>query len=114
MALNKRGNSYAHIDDRVAWGHFSEDGKSLIQSYQAQEEGIRLRGLNLGLQDDGSVLVNALLIHGIELFNEQSIEDGFTRAQNEAKRIVAYLKDKKVPGFEECNLWWSGSKALHS
>ena len=98
--VKKRGDSYAHVDDRVAWGHFAEDGKSLIQSYQAQEEGIRLRGLNLGLQDDGSVLVNALLIHGIELFDEQSIEDGFTRAENEAKRIVPYLKDKKVPGFE--------------
>ena len=98
--IKKRGNSYAHVDDRVAWGHFAEDGKSLIQSYQAQEEGIRLRGLNLGLQDDGSVLVNALLIHGIELFDEQSIEDGFTRAQKEAEKIVTYLKDTKVPGFE--------------
>ncbi len=98
--IKEKGDSYAHVDDRVAWGHFAENGKSLIQSYQAQEEGIRLRGLNLGLQDDGSVLVNALLIHGIELFDEQSIEHGFTRAQNEAKRIVDYLKDKRVPGFE--------------
>ncbi len=98
--IKKRGSNYAYVDDRVAWGHFPEDGKSLIQSYQAQEKGIRLRGLNLGLQDDGSVLVNALLIHGITLFDKQSMQDGFARAQNEAKRIVIYLKNKGIPGFE--------------
>ncbi len=100
VGIKKRGYSYAHIDDRVAWGHFAEDGKSLIQSYQAQEEGLRLRGLNLGLQDDGSVLVNALLIHGIELFDEQSMAEGKARAQKEAKRIVTYLQNKEIPGFE--------------
>lgn len=99
--IEERGDGYAHIDDRVAWGHFSKDGQSLIKRYQAQEEGIRLRGLNLGLQNDGSVLVNALLIHGIELFNEQSIIEGTARAQREAQKIVAYLKTEDIPGFEQ-------------
>ena len=98
--IKKRGSSYAHVDDRVAWGHFAEDGKSLIQSYQAQEQGIRLRGLNLGLQDDGSVLVNALLIHDIDLENQESIELGIARAESEAQKIVTYLKAKEVPGFD--------------
>ncbi len=97
--INQRGISYAEVNDRVAWGHFAEDGQSLIKRYQAQEDGIRLRGLNLGLQDDGTVLVNALLIHDIDPFDEVSRAEGRARAEREAIRIIDFLKEEGVPGF---------------
>ncbi|MEZ4608592.1 MAG: FAD-dependent oxidoreductase, partial [Deinococcales bacterium] len=100
QGIKARGKDYASVDERVAWGHFSEGGQSLIQRYQAQEEGIRLRGLNLGLQQDGSVLVNALLIHGIEPFAEVSLKEGRARATREAQHIVEFLKTQNLPGFE--------------
>ena len=101
--INQRGDSYAEVNDRVAWGHFAENGQSLIKRYQAQEDGIRLRGLNLGLQDDGTVLVNALLIHDIDPFDKASREEGKARATREAVRIIDFLKQEGVPGFDDAS-----------
>lgn len=93
-AVRERGHSYATIDDRVAWGHFG----GIPARYKPMESGLRLRGLNLGLQDDGSVLVNALLIHGIDPFDPESRAEGRARAQQEAARVVEYLA-AELPGF---------------
>jgi FAD dependent oxidoreductase len=82
----------------VAWGHFG----GYPAKYQALEEGIRLRGLNLGQQDDGTVLVNALLIYGINPYDAASTVDGFAKAEREAPRIIEYLK-QELPGFENAS-----------
>lgn len=94
QGIKDRGRSYASIDDRVAWGHFA----GYPASYQPLEPGLRLRGLNLGLQDDGSVLVNALLIHDIDPFDPNSRAEGRARAEREAPRVIEYLA-REVPGF---------------
>lgn len=96
--IKRRGKDYANVDDWVAWGHFGK----YPANYQAVEEGIRLRGLNLGKQRDGSVLVNALLIYGIDPFDPESVKDGFARAEREAPRIVDYLK-AEIPGFRNAS-----------
>jgi len=92
------GPQYAQMDERAAWGHFGR----YPAAYEAKEPGIRLRGLNLGLQDDGSVLVNALLIYGVTPFDAQSIAEGKARAAREAARVVEYLRE--LPGFEDAHL----------
>ncbi len=92
--IRKRGKAYAEVDNRVAWGHFG----GYPAAYRALEPGIRLRGLNLGRQDDGSVLVNALLIYGIDPFDPDSVAEGRARASREAPRIIAYLQ-QELPGF---------------
>lgn len=89
-----RGPGYAEVDARAAWGHFG----GFPAAYEAQEEGVRLRGLNLGLQADGSVLVNALLVYGVDPFDPASRAEGRARAEREAPRIVAYLR--ALPGLE--------------
>ncbi len=96
--IKRRGKSYASVDDWVAWGHFDK----YPANYQSVEKGIRLRGLNLGRQRDGSVLVNALLIYGIDPFDQASIDDGYARAEREAPRIVDYLK-REIPGFRNAS-----------
>ena len=96
--IKRRGKNYASVDDWVAWGHFDK----YPANYQAVEKGIRLRGLNLGRQADGSVLVNALLIYGIDPFDPESIKDGFARAEREAPRIIDYLK-LEIPGFRNAS-----------
>ena len=93
--VRSRGQSYAVVDDAVAWGHFGGHPAA----YKPQKEGLRLRGLNLGKQADGSVLVNALLIYGVDPFDKASVKDGFERARLEAPRIIDYLRGE-VPGFE--------------
>jgi hypothetical protein len=92
--IRARGHGYASVDNHVAWGHFG----GYPARFEALEEGIRLRGLNMGRQQDGSLLVNALLIHGIDPFDPASVADGKARAEREAPRIIEYLK-AELPGF---------------
>ncbi len=97
--IRARGPGYAAEDDWVAWGHFG----GYPAAYQAEEDGIRLRGLNLGRQEDGSLLVNALLVYGIDPFDPVSLAEGHARAAREAPRIVAYLA-RELEGFENASL----------
>ncbi len=92
--VEARGKIYAEVDAHVAWGHFG----GYPAAYEAQEPGLRLRGLNLGRQDDGSVLVNALLIYDIDFTDPVSVAEGYARAAREAPRVVDYLR-KEIPGF---------------
>jgi FAD dependent oxidoreductase len=96
--IRNKGKDYAVVDTHVAWGHFG----GYPAEYDAVEEGIRLRGLNLGQQDDGTILVNALLIYGITPYDPASIADGFARAERETPRIIEYLK-RELPGFQNAH-----------
>lgn len=89
-----RGRAYAYADDRVAYGHFGGHPAA----YRASDPALRLRGLNLGRQDDGTVLVNALLIYGVDPLDEASRAAARERAAAEVARIVAYLAED-LPGF---------------
>lgn len=89
-----RGRDYAHANERVAYGHFGGHPAA----YRAQNPGLRLRGLNLGRQDDGSVLVNALLIYGVDPLDPASRDEGRARAAAEVEHVVAWLA-RDLPGF---------------
>jgi len=60
-----------YINDTSASGFLS-----ITKKYKPSTPMIRLRGLNLGKQDDGTALVNALLIYGVDGLNQSSIEKG--------------------------------------
>ncbi len=92
--VRERGPEFAQLDRDAAWGHFG----GLPAAYEPEQVGVRLRGLNLGRQRDGSVLVNALLVYGINPFDPESVAEGMRRATLEAPRIVRYLR--VLPGFE--------------
>lgn len=100
--IRARGNTYATTDAHVAWGHFG----GYPARYEAVEPGIRLRGLNMGRQDDGTLLVNALLIHGIDPFDPESVRAGRARGEREAPRMIEYLS-RELPGFE--NAFYAGA-----
>jgi hypothetical protein len=90
----QRGRGYAYADERIAYGHFGGHPAA----YPPSDPALRLRGLNLGRQDDGSVLVNALLIYGLDPFDPESLADGRARAAAEVDAVVAWLA-RDVPGF---------------
>ena len=96
--VRERGREYAVADEYVAWGHFGGHPAA----YTPEEPDLRLRGLNLGRQEDGSALVNALLIYGVNPFDESSVAEGYARAEREAPRIIDYLKTD-LPGFENAS-----------
>ena len=80
-------------------GHFG----GVPAAYQPTQPGMRLRGLNLGRQRDGTVLINALLLYGLDPLDPASLADGRTRALVEGEHIVAYLS-AHVPGFADARL----------
>lgn len=102
VGIRARGGAYASVNEFVAWGHFG----GYPANYVAEEPGIRLRGLNMGRQLDGTLLVNALLIHDIDPFDPESLAEGRARADREAPRIVEYLA-RELPGFQ--NAFHAGS-----
>ena len=93
--VREREPGYAQVNGNAAWGPFG----GVPAAYEAVQAGVRLRGLNLGRQDDGSVLVNALLLYGVDPFDPESVADGLRRGRLEAPRIIKYLRT--LPGFAE-------------
>lgn len=81
-----------------AWG-FSE----ITSKYAPSNERIALRGLNIGRQKDGQVLINALLIFGVDPLSSASRQRAKDIASNELPKVVEFLQ-KNVPGFDDASL----------
>jgi hypothetical protein len=85
---NRETHDGAGCSKHGAWG-FSPITDNYIPSDPRR---FKLRGLNLALQDDGSVLVNALLIYGVDGTNPKAIAQAHAQASLEVKRVVTYLQ----------------------
>jgi len=70
---------------------------------QSSEKGIMLRGLNVGRQSDGSVLINGLLVFNVDGTSQDSIQDGTRRAKEQLPLVVDYLRHT-FPAFREAHL----------
>ncbi len=99
QAVKERGGSYAHVRDNVVWGPFG----GYPAAYRPTRPGLRMRGLNLGRESDGTVLVNALLVYGANPLDPASLAAARARAAAEVPAIVRYL-DAGVPGFQHARL----------
>lgn len=97
--VRARGRTYANVKNTVAWGHFGGSPAAYVPAVP----GVRLRGLNLGLQDDGTVLVNALLLYDLDPLDPLSRAAGRQLGLREGEHMVAYLREH-VPGFENALL----------
>ncbi|MEK3883001.1 FAD-dependent oxidoreductase [Paenibacillus sp. PL2-23] len=84
-SLGKRKDT--GMDKMSAWGF--PDAKL----YESSDPGrVALRGLNIGRQNDGTVLVNAMQLFGVDPLDPKSREQGMELGRKEAPRIVKYLK----------------------
>lgn len=70
---------------------------------------MRLRGFNAARQDNGNVLVNALIIFGVDAMSEESKAEGIARAQKELEYIVPYVQQNFI-GFENAQLVGTASQ----
>jgi len=77
------------INKSTAWAF----GKWCYDKYKPLHTNMKLRGPNFGLQEDGSVLINALQIFDVDAFNEESIEKAKREGKIEAENIIKYLKE---------------------
>ncbi|WP_276356025.1 FAD-dependent oxidoreductase [Cohnella caldifontis] len=53
---------------------------------------VKLRGLNVGRQNDGTILLNAMHIYGVDPLDPQSVQEGLEIGRKEAPLAVEYLK----------------------
>ena len=82
----------------TAWGYSTEGF-----AYEPSSDSMRLRGLNMAKQENGDVLINALIIFDVDPLDEKSRAEGIERGQKELEKIVPYLSEKCV-GFENAKL----------
>jgi len=83
---------------RSAWG-FAEQ----TSLYRPSTDRLTLRGLNIGRQNDRSVLINALLIYGVNPLDPASRQEAKELAARELPALVAFI-NKQVPGLSKATL----------
>lgn len=96
--LNGDDNPNTGATEKAAWGYNEESF-----TYEPKDEQTRLRGLNIALQNDGSVLVNGFIIFGVDPLSAESKTAGMERGKAELEHIVPYLQQNFV-GFENAQL----------
>ncbi len=82
----------------TAWG-FPE----LYRSYNAQNDSVQMRGLNIARQSDGCVMINALQIFYIDPLDSESLSSAKEIASNELELIIPFLQ-KNIPGMQNITL----------
>ena len=94
----KQGNADMGATDKTAWGYTAEG-----YAYQPQDDLMRLRGFNIARQNNGNVLINALIIFGVDPLSEESKAEGIARAQAEMEYMIPYIQEN-FKGFEKAQL----------
>lgn len=95
--LKKDSNDETNAIGNAAWGYAE------MFKYPAKHADVQMRGLNLSKQDDGSVIVNALLVFGVDPLKAASVENGKVAAADELPDIVQYMREN-LEGFENVTL----------
>lgn len=82
-------------DSNTGADTYSAFGFGDIKEYKAQNpEKARMRGLNIGRQNDGTILINALQLFGVEPTNPDSIKEAYKTAEQELPHILQFMKGK--------------------
>ena len=94
----KQGSADMGATKKMAWG-YTEEG----YGYEPQDKMMRLRGFNVARQDNGNVLINALIIFGVDVLDPESKAEGIARGQRELEYILPYIREN-FAGFEKAQL----------
>lgn len=85
------------VNKNAAWG-FKE-----MYDYIPKNDMFKMRGLNISRQDDGSIILNALLVIGVDPLDENSYAEVVSKSKEEIPLIIDYMK-KNLKGFENASL----------
>jgi hypothetical protein len=83
------------VNGKTAWGY-----QPTLKRYRPSQPDVAMLGLNLALQNDGTVLINSLQVFGVNGIDPASVEQGLQKARKEIPLLVKFLRDQ-VPGFHE-------------
>ncbi|MBE3598366.1 MAG: FAD-dependent oxidoreductase [Limnochordaceae bacterium] len=86
---SRRAHDGSGCAGRSAWGW----GRLAAGYRPGDPARFHLRGLNVARQDDGSLLVDALEIYGVDATSAASIDEAYRAAAIEAPRVVQYLRE---------------------
>lgn len=101
IALYKRETQDMNVgfNKSTVWGF----GKWCYEKYIPLHENMQLRGPNMGLQKDGTILINALQIFDVDGLNEDSKKKAMQDGKEEAENIVKYFREI-LPSFKDAYL----------
>lgn len=94
----QQGSADMGATKKMAWG-YTEEG----YGYEPKDDMLRLRGFNVAKQDNGNVLINALIIFGVDVLDDDSKAAGIARAKQELEYIVPYIREN-FAGFSKAKL----------
>ena len=97
--------SYLHHDNNPRTGFKRNTAWGFNNMYQCptSHERLQMRGLNLSRQNDGSIIINALLIFNVDPSHKKDVDEAYLLAKTELPTIISYLS-KHCPGFEKASL----------
>lgn len=75
----------------------------ITQKYVPTQPHMRLKALNIGRQNDGTVLINSLQIINVDMLDISAKERAYTKCVKEAEAVAKFIA-KNVPGFEKATL----------
>lgn len=76
---------------------------NITETYVPTQTNMRLKALNIGKQNDGSVLINSLQIINADMLDKEAKERAYNKCKEEAKYVAEFIKEN-VPGFENSTL----------
>ncbi len=96
--LQNDGDDNTGADDASAWGY------SEIKNCEISDPDIYMRGPNIGLQEDGTILLNGLQIFNMDIHDENAIEDMRQRVIDTlTNELIPYMRDN-FEGWENAEL----------
>ena len=93
LLVDRRKSSKATF--KAAWGYDDH-----IKKYEPENDNIGFRGFNMARQKDGQVLINGLLIYGVQPDSVDSKLEAIEMARSEAYRFIDYAREN-LPGFQK-------------
>lgn len=102
--LNGDDDVNSGVNEVSVWGY-----KEMSNYPPLNKERAKMRGLNMGRENDNTVLVNSLQIFGVDTFNPKSVQDAFDIANQELPNVVAYMQ-KTFPEFAGVELAGTASE----
>ena len=75
----------------------------IMRMYKPVQPNVAIYDLNIGLQNDRSVLINGLLVFGVDGTDPASVADGMRRAKAELPLLMDFLRET-APGFSKAVL----------
>lgn len=86
--LNGDDNPGTGANDVSAWGY-----TEMYQYPSSNPERVKMRGLNIGRQNNETMLINALQIFGIDGSDPKSREEAFEIGKKEVPLVVKYMQE---------------------